>query len=251
MKKTIIATALLVFLASPVAFAQTVSQATLQQTYNSTLQLVINLLIQEVAQLETQLAALQASQGPIAKSNIQALPSGGEISATSTQSPTIVQQLQNIAPSLTSPVGQTQPDPGTATAVSPTCSNKVNLGVWWQDPCTGAVGVYGSSTQPITYDYPAAIDPVTHQLSLIDQKVGQIVESCLKLGTAIPSGQVTFSNNNGTVLMTMDTSVQSYFDSLGWIPSSSDYGAYFTPSGYNLPTSFPAQCNGYKGFYIQ
>lgn len=239
-KKIITSFVLLVLLFAPMAHAQVVDQTVTQQLYLKALQQVIDLLVKEVAQLEAQLADLN-SRVPSTSTPAQPDQKGDVPNATSTFTPSqILQNLQNSpsvvqtvssTPSVTDSQGVTIP-PGAAQPIAKAnpCPNTANFNVWWQDPCTGVIGVIGSSTSPLTYDYPGKPDPNTRQFSDIQRQVNQLVESCLVLGYAYPSpSQVTISNNNGSLMLSMN-------------PNMTDFINQTFPNNTNLPHQFPAQC---------
>ncbi|MHB8483453.1 MAG: hypothetical protein ACYDBV_12090 [Nitrospiria bacterium] len=159
MKKIIVSIVMVSMLFSGIAYAQTVGSE--QLAYNNALQQLLNLLLQELAQLEQQLNAVQAK----VNSNPQVTIAPSSTQPTSTVGFTPSQtlgQLQQAASETIAAAPEPTPTPTPTPTPVPTPVPLTNDqlqtiwcnshgAVWWLD-CNNHVGVFGSSTSPITYN---------------------------------------------------------------------------------------------------
>ena len=247
------------------------------------LQQMLSLLLQELSLLQQEYAQLMQNQTtaatPASTTQSLALSTSTQLTTSTSQQTSTLNQIaqaipqvvQTSTPSTTQQCGITYPcsdtqaerqsqitlQPGQVvygSLVQKTipCANS-GYNVWWQDSCHGGYGIYGSSTPEITYSYPGQRDS-NNQLyvqSLGDNEgsrnlqdtVNQLLIQCLPSEILPATGTVTFSNNNGTLLLTVDPSVSYLFAHP--MPGS------YLPTDYPVPTTYPTTCRTIPGIKIQ
>jgi hypothetical protein len=236
------------------AFAQTVDNSN-STIYNSLLQTVINLLVQEVAQLEQQLATLQTQQNSIqaqigtgiGSPDLNSVSTAIEPTTTYTPS-TIVSQLQQTAPQ----VVQTTTPPVIEPYIAPTptppqtdnnktdinsafnnCLNSIPLGTLTENGYSGIV----TSDTGTAYSNPTT---ETFPISFRDLLTSRYNSSLTLISNNTGTPEIISNPNLLSYFSTSTQSVtQNYGFSLGEPTFSLDITMptfpYYCPSSSNFP----------------